>query len=87
MDIEKLANDKTQLSDLSIVELRMRLVLVTTVLREAREAGDERYERLIPQQRRLNDALVARLKVERGEIAPTVVSMKTVKLNTKAPGV
>ena len=84
---ELTGQDNAHLDNVPMVELKMRLQLVTTVLLEARESGDARYERLIPQQRKLNDALVARLKVERGEIAPTKINMKSVVLTTTARGV
>lgn len=95
MDIVKLTeqdNSQRCMADMPTGEIQMRLNLVTSVLLEAREAGDKRYERLIPQQRKLNDALVARKKrarVMRGEpeIAPTVISMKSVVLKSRAPGV
>lgn len=73
----------TTLVDLSTPELKMRLGVVTSVLREAQADKDPRWKNLIPQQSRLNAALVARLKGER-EIAPTVINMQAASLAAKA---
>ncbi len=77
--------------DMPIGELRMRLSIVTKVLIEARDKRDKRWKNLIPQQRRLNDALVKKIKEERrahgkAEIEPTVINMQSVKLTTRAAG-
>lgn len=86
MDIDTLTKeDQGSLDHLSTVEIRLRLNLVTSVLLEARAKGDVRWKNLIPQQRKLNAVLVARIKIERGtEIAPTVVNMQSACLIAKA---
>jgi len=87
MDVdEAVKTEYRTLDDLSTLELKMRLALVTSVLREAQQNGDERWRRLIPQQRKLNTALVKRLKEERGERAPVVVGLKPVVLSAQMKG-
>lgn len=78
------------LDDLTTVELKLRLGIVTSVLLEARANKDERYKRLIPQQRKLNDVLVARSthdRAARGEpvIEPVVIQCKPLKLTSRMP--
>lgn len=94
MDIVKLTeqdNSQRYLADMPTGEIQMRLNIVTSVLLEAQRNGDARWKNLIPQQRKLNGALVARKKrarVMRGEpeITPTVVGMQPVKLTAKSKG-
>lgn len=74
----------------SVVDLRVRLALVTRVIKEAQADGDKRWKNVVPQQRRINAALVAKIKTARrgrGEpdIEPTVVGMKPLALATRAP--
>jgi hypothetical protein len=69
----------------SIVDLRARLVVLTQIIREAQRDGDERWRDVVPQQRRVNAALVAKLKqrrIDRDEPEPTpvVVGMKPAKI-------
>ena len=78
------------LDELSELELRTRLVVVTKVIREAQADGDDRWRNVIPQQRRLNRALVAKIREvrrRRGEPdrAPVVVRMRPLSLATRAP--
>ena len=73
----------------SVSDLRTRLALVTRVIREAQADGDERWRNVVPQQRRINAALVAKIRTTRlgrGEpdAEPVVVGMKPLALATRA---
>ena len=85
-------NDKKKsLDDLSIAELKIRLAVVTKVIRGAQAEGNGRWENVIAQQRRLNEALVKKIKAlrrKRGEPEPNSVTIgiKPVRVASKRIG-
>jgi hypothetical protein len=76
------------LSELAVHDLRLRLAIVTQVIREAQVNGDPRWENVVPQQRRINTALVRRLQRQRRdegvpEPEPVRVAMQPARMVAK----
>ncbi len=69
--IETYTEGSGALAKRSIVDLRARLAIVTRVIREAQADGDERWRNVVPQQRRINAVLTAKLKERRQEHGET----------------
>ena len=81
--------ESNALDGLSMMNLKMRLAVVTRVIKDAQACGDPRWENVVPQQRRLNAALVKKIKEARrgrGEpdVAPVIVRMRPLSLSVKA---
>lgn len=53
------------LKEKSIGDLKVRLAVLSQVIKEAQRDGDKRWEKLISQQRRINEVLVAKIKLAR----------------------
>lgn len=78
----KLGIDIQKLRMKSIGNLRARLYVLTRIIKEAQAKGDERWRKLVPQQRAINEVLVEKIKEQRrirGEPEP-----ETVKIGMKA---
>ena len=77
------------LDHLTIGDLKLRLGLANKIIKEAQAEGDKRWEKVVPQVRRLNAALAKKLKEqrkERGELEPepVTVGMKALDLTGRA---
>jgi len=83
-------NEKTTLHSKSISDLRFRLGLLNTIIREAQEAEDGRWKEAARQHRVISKVLVEKIKEarrQRGEPEPepVKVGMQPVRLNSSAP--
>jgi len=77
------------LGHLSIGDIRLRLGMANKIIKEAQTKGDDRWKKVVPQVRRLNEALVKKLKEERkkrgeAEPEPVTVGMKALDLTGRA---
>lgn len=89
--IGKANEGKTTLEDMPVNQLNWRAQVLRNVIKIAQADGDERWRRLIPQQKRLNSALSAALRRDRErsgipEPDSTVIATKPARLNVKRPG-
>ena len=80
--------NKTTLDSKSITELKMRLGLLSKIIREAQKAGDERWIEPARQQRVVNEILVRKIREARrqaGELEPEPVrvGMQSARLKAK----
>ena len=81
---------KTMLETKSISDLRFRLAVLNTIIREAQKAGDERWKEAARQQRVINEVLVRKVKEARQQAGepepePVRIGMKPVYLRSQAP--
>ena len=79
---------KENLRKLPIGQIRFLLHVLDETIREAQGKGDERWEKLINQQRRLNEILVEKQKEMRkaqeiDEPEPVTVGMRALRLTAK----
>lgn len=79
---------KENLRKLSLGEIRVRLAVVTKVIREAQSEKDPRWKNVVPQQRRLNQVLVEKIREARQikgepEPEPVTVGVKVLRMTTK----
>lgn len=92
--LEKMLKDMTpeemeeSLEKLSITELRIRLDLATKIIKEAQAKQDERWRKVVPQQRAINKVLVKKIKDRRNAVGdpdpePVKIGMKPVILTAK----
>ena len=77
-----------KLDEKSIADLRMRLMLLDKVIREAQAAGDPRWKEAARQQRAINGVLVrkikdARRKAGQPEPEPVNIGMQSARLKAK----
>lgn len=80
--------DKVTLDSKSITDLKVRLGLLTKIIREAQKAGDPRWKEAVRQQRVVNEVLVRKLKEVRhqageSEPEPVIVRMQPARLKIK----
>ena len=85
---EVLTEDRPTLDMKSIVDLRLRMAVLTKIIKEAQADGDERWTEAARQQRNVNEALVRKIKEVRHakgepEPEPVVVSMNPARLVAK----
>jgi len=81
-------NEMNKLDSKSIPDLRVRLILLTQIIREAQKAGDPRWKEAARQQCVVNEALVRKLKEARcqageSEPEPIIVKMQPACLKIK----
>ena len=81
--------DKPTLESKSISDLKVRLMILTKIIREAQEAGDARWKEAARQQRVVNEVLVRKIKESRrlaGEPEPESVRvrMRSVRMKGRA---
>jgi len=81
--------DKSTLESKSITDLRVRLGLLTKIIHDAQKEGDERWKKLVSQQRTINEVLVKKIKEARqraGELEPESVrvGMKSARMKGRA---
>jgi len=79
-----------KLKDRSIADLRVRLMVLIKIIREAQKAGDERWKEPARQQRIINKVLVTKIKEARqqaGESEPkhVKIGMQPLHLFSRAP--
>ena len=77
-----------KLNEKSIADLRMRLMLLDKVIREAQAAGDSRWKEAARQQRTINEVLVGKIKEARRragipEPEPINIGMQSARLKAK----
>jgi hypothetical protein len=80
-----LTEDRPALDSLSLVDLRVRMGVLTMIIREAQADGDPRWIEAARQQRMVNEALVRKTKEARHargepEPDPVVVGMGPARL-------
>lgn len=81
--------DKTKLELKSIADLKVRLMLLNKIIREAQAKGDPRWEEPARQQRVVNKVLVKKIKEARRlagqpEPEPVRVGMKSARMKGRA---
>lgn len=80
--------DKVMLGSKSITNLKVRLMLLTQIIREAQKAGDPRWKEAARQQRVVNEVLARKLKEARHQAGepeqkPIIVKMQPARLKIK----
>lgn len=80
-----------RLAEMSIKELMAKANVINIVISQAQHDGDERWRRLVPQQRLLNDEVHKRLREERaarGEPKPPAqaVALNSIETNVHRSG-
>lgn len=79
---------KENLRKLSLGNLQFRLSVISETIKEAQTKGDDRWENLLPQQRRLNEIIIEKKREIRKaqgieEPEPVVVGMQPLRLTAK----
>lgn len=79
---------KATLDSLSIPDLRVRLALLTQIIKEAQADGDPRWEEAARQQRVVNEVLVRKIKEARRQAGepepkPVMVGMQAARMKLR----
>lgn len=81
--------DKTTLDSKSIADLKVRLMVLSKIIREAQASGDDRWKEAARQQRIVNKVLVRKIKEARhqagqAEPEPVRVGMQAALMKGRA---